>query len=243
MADDLVDSLNEEFTSALTVGLDSITGGLASLVEEGTDAASAIYHFMDLISNMDDYTEVGYDIGAIVYDLKCMVTGSSNIIDDGVSDVEGFFGDVGDAFSDLLRRRLSETNSAAAVPIESKDLIASPEDFEIFIKNFVHLMTGNLTDMSCINNDANQGEQLLDHLENIVKHMNTSVVDKFTSDIQITKSLVSINEFISDTLNGTCGMDKNLPAETLTAILSYLNKSSNALQASAFTFNHTYRQG
>jgi hypothetical protein len=64
--------------------LDELSGGVVLAVCEVVEVASIGTHFINFLENSNDYPSVGYDIGAIVFDIQHMASGEceGQLVDD-----------------------------------------------------------------------------------------------------------------------------------------------------------------
>ena len=64
--------------------LDELSGGVVLAVCEFVEVASIGTHFINFLENQNDYPSVGYDIGAIVFDIQHMASGEceGQLVDD-----------------------------------------------------------------------------------------------------------------------------------------------------------------
>jgi hypothetical protein len=83
---------------------------------EKFEIAAIVYHFSNFLLNYDNFETVGYDLGAISYDLVDMITG--DCFDRVIDDVEDAVGDVIGWFEGFLRRRRLGAGSYEYTPMD-----------------------------------------------------------------------------------------------------------------------------
>lgn len=130
---------------------------------EKFEIAAIVYHFSNFLLNYDNFVDVGYDLGAISYDLVNMITG--DCFDRVIDDVEDAVGDVIGWFEGFLRRRRlgdGVVDFTQEMPYEENDedlvfylvqlkasdptITKGKQAFEVFLEQFMYMLTGDLKD-------------------------------------------------------------------------------------------------
>jgi uncharacterized protein (UPF0210 family) len=156
-----------------------------------TDIGTMVIHFVNLFEYWEEskMTEVGYEFGAVAYDMECLATGKSNVIENVKNDVtqdvehpvdtvERWGNDIWKAFISISpQRKLAASDSFKnQTPKKSEDMniTSGSKALEVFLEEFIGKMTGQYPNVSDCVSYSDEDNKLLSSLENIASTLNQS---------------------------------------------------------------------